>query len=92
MLGRIAGLSCSGFLGHHLQVCFRNRRRNTSRVVAATRRAERFTREIMLAAALQEPHIVPVHCAALTGGGRPYYIIPFVRGDVPRAARPPLST
>ena len=41
---------------------------------------ERFTREIRLAAALQEPHIVPVLTAGVTALGMPYYTMPFVRG------------
>ena len=49
--------------------------------------AERFTREIKLAAALQEPHIVPVHAAGVTSEGLPYYTMPFVRGDSLRARR-----
>ena len=47
--------------------------------------AERFTREIRLAAALQEPHIVPVLNAGLTSDGLPYYTMPFVPGDSLRA-------
>ncbi len=47
--------------------------------------AERFTREIKLAAALQEPHIVPVLAAGATGDGLPYYTMPYVRGDSLRA-------
>ena len=43
--------------------------------------AERFTREIKLAAALQEPHIVPVLSAGQTEDGLPYYTMPFVRGE-----------
>ncbi len=43
--------------------------------------AERFAREIRLAAALQEPHIVPVLSAGVTAGGLPYYLMPFVRGE-----------
>ena len=43
--------------------------------------AERFTREIKLAAALQEPHIVPVLSAGQTEEGLPYYTMPFVRGE-----------
>ena len=43
--------------------------------------AERFTREIKLAAALQEPHIVPVLSAGQTAGALPYYTMPFVRGE-----------
>ncbi len=49
--------------------------------LAAALSAERFTREIRLAAALQEPHIVPVLTAGLTTDGLPYYTMPFVRGD-----------
>jgi serine/threonine-protein kinase len=43
--------------------------------------AERFTREIKLVAALQEPHIVPVLSAGQTEDGLPYYTMPFVRGE-----------
>jgi eukaryotic-like serine/threonine-protein kinase len=43
--------------------------------------AERFTREMKLAAALQEPHIVPVLSAGQTEDGLPYYTMPFVRGE-----------
>ena len=43
--------------------------------------AARFTREIKLAAALQEPHIVPVLSAGQTVGGFPYFTMPFVRGE-----------
>ena len=53
--------------------------------LAATLSAERFTREIKLAAALQEPHIVPVLAAGMTADGLPYYTMPFVRGDSLRA-------
>jgi len=42
---------------------------------------ERFTREIKLAAALQEPHIVPVLVAGSTADGLPYYTMPFVEGE-----------
>src|SRR5262245_53258305 len=52
---------------------------------AASLSAERFTREIRLAAALQEPHIVPVLNAGLTSDGLPYYTMPFVPGDSLRA-------
>src|SRR5690606_33006631 len=47
--------------------------------------AERFTREIRLAAALQEPHIVPVLTAGVTGEGLPWYTMPFVAGESLRA-------
>ena len=46
--------------------------------LAAGISAERFTREIKLAAALQEPHIVPVLHDGVTADGIPYYVIPFV--------------
>ena len=47
--------------------------------------AARFSREIKLAAALQEPHIVPVLSAGQTVGGLPYFTMPFVRGESLRA-------
>jgi TolB-like protein/tRNA A-37 threonylcarbamoyl transferase component Bud32/tetratricopeptide (TPR) repeat protein len=47
--------------------------------------AARFSREIKLAAALQEPHIVPVLTAGQTVGGLPYFTMPFVRGESLRA-------
>jgi serine/threonine-protein kinase len=43
--------------------------------------AARFAREIKLAAALQEPHILPVLASGQTAGGYPYYTMPFVRGQ-----------
>ena len=46
--------------------------------------AERFAREIQLAAALQDPHIVPVLSAG-ESNGLPYYTMPFVAGDSLRA-------
>jgi serine/threonine protein kinase len=58
--------------------------------LAAALSAERFAREIRVAAALQEPHIVPVLAAGTTpgappAGGLPYYTMPFVRGESLRA-------
>ena len=47
--------------------------------------AERFTREIRLAAALQDPHIVPVLTAGQTADGLPYFTMPFVTGETLRA-------
>jgi len=43
--------------------------------------AARFAREVKLAAALQEPHILPVLTSGQTAGGYPYYTMPFVRGQ-----------
>jgi tetratricopeptide (TPR) repeat protein len=45
---------------------------------------ERFNREILLAAQLQHPHIVPVLSAGETHG-LPYYTMPFVDGESLRA-------
>ncbi len=42
--------------------------------------AERFTREIQLAASLQQANIVPL-LAAGDAGGVPYYTMPFVQGE-----------
>ena len=55
--------------------------------------AERFAREIQLAAGLQEPHIVPLLAAGATGSGLPYYTMPFVEGESLRARleRAPMS-
>jgi serine/threonine-protein kinase len=53
--------------------------------LAATLSAERFTREIKLAAALQEPHIVPLLAAGATADGLPWYTMPFVSGESVRA-------
>ncbi len=52
---------------------------------------ERFDREILVAAKLQHPHIVPVLTAGQTQG-LPYYTMPFVDGESLRArlARGPL--
>ncbi|MGI9077832.1 MAG: protein kinase domain-containing protein, partial [Gemmatimonadaceae bacterium] len=41
--------------------------------------AERFTREIRLAAQLQHPNIVPLHVAGIAAG-LPYYTMPLVEG------------
>ncbi len=47
--------------------------------LAAAFSAERFQREIRVAAALQHPNIVPVHAAG-AAGDLPYYTMPFVDG------------
>ena len=46
--------------------------------------AERFTREVKLAARLQQANIVPVLSAG-TAGDVPYYTMPFVKGESLRA-------
>jgi serine/threonine-protein kinase len=62
------------------------------RELAATVSVDRFKREIMLSAALQHPHIVPVLSAG-EAEGLPFFIMPFVDGESLRArlARGPLS-
>ena len=55
------------------------------RELAAEMSAERFAREIKLAAALQHPHVLPVLSAG-SSDGLPYYTMPFVRGESLRAA------
>ena len=52
--------------------------------LAATLSAERFKREIALAARLQHPHIVPLLNAGLAGGHL-YYTMPLVDGESLRA-------
>ena len=60
--------------------------------LAAAVSVERFNREIMLLAALQHPHVVPVLSAGETEG-LPFFIMPFVEGESLRArlGRGPLS-
>jgi serine/threonine-protein kinase len=47
--------------------------------------AERFAREIRLAARLQHPNVVPVLSAGTGPDGLPYYTMPFIAGDSLRA-------
>src|ERR1700761_5345248 len=60
--------------------------------LAASVSVDRFKREIMLSAALQHPHIVPVLSSGETDG-LPFFIMPFVEGESLRSrlARGPLS-
>src|SRR5918992_2816429 len=48
--------------------------------LAATLGAERFLREIELAARLQHPHILPVYDSG-AADGLLYYVMPFVEGE-----------
>ncbi len=48
---------------------------------AAGLSAERFRREVVLAAGLQHPHIVPLLSAAEADDGTLYYMMPFVNGQ-----------
>lgn len=52
--------------------------------VAAEVNADRFKREIQMAARLQHPHIVPLLSAGEMGNV-PYYTMPFVEGESLRA-------
>jgi serine/threonine-protein kinase len=52
--------------------------------LAAGVNVERFRREILLAAQLQHPHIVPLLSAG-QAGALPYFIMPFVAGESLRA-------
>jgi serine/threonine-protein kinase len=47
--------------------------------------AERFAREIRLAARLQHPNVVPVLTTGVAADGLPYYTMPYVRGESLRA-------
>jgi serine/threonine-protein kinase len=60
--------------------------------LAATVSVDRFRREILLAAKLQHPHIVPV-LAAGELGDLPYFVMPFIEGESLRVRiqRGPLS-
>jgi eukaryotic-like serine/threonine-protein kinase len=52
--------------------------------LAASVNAQRFRREIQLAARLQHPHIVPLLSTGVTDG-IPYYTMPFIEGETLRA-------
>lgn len=49
--------------------------------LAATLGAERFRREITLAAGLQHPHIVPVHDSGETPSGTLWFTMPLIEGE-----------
>ena len=50
------------------------------RAVSAATEAERFAREIQLAARLNHPHIVPLFDSGAAAGFL-FYVMPFVRGE-----------
>ena len=52
--------------------------------MAAGVNAERFRREILLAAKLQHPHVVPLLTAGASGDLL-YYVMPFIKGESLRA-------
>src|SRR2546427_2065139 len=49
--------------------------------------AERFLREIKVAARLQHPHILPLHDSGVAGDSL-YYVMPYVAGETLRARLP----
>ena len=49
--------------------------------LARTLGAERFLREIHLAARLSHPHILPLHDSGSAGEESLYYVMPFVEGE-----------
>ncbi|MEE8252227.1 MAG: serine/threonine-protein kinase, partial [Gemmatimonadales bacterium] len=51
--------------------------------LSATLGAERFLREIKIAANLTHPHILPLHDSGEAGGFL-YYVMPFIRGQTLR--------
>jgi tRNA A-37 threonylcarbamoyl transferase component Bud32/tetratricopeptide (TPR) repeat protein len=51
--------------------------------IAASLGTERFLREIRIVAALQHPHILPLHDSG-TADGLLYYVMPFVEGETLR--------
>ena len=53
-------------------------------VIAAGLRAERFAREVRVAAAMQHPNVVPLFSAG-DANGLPYYVMPYVSGESLRA-------
>ena len=53
-------------------------------VLAAGLRAERFAREVRVAAAMQHPNVVPLFTTG-DAAGLPYYVMPYVSGESLRA-------
>lgn len=63
-------------LKHHRRVAIKLLKPELSAVLGA----ERFTREIEIAATLQHPHILPLYDSG-AAGGLLYYVMPFVEGE-----------
>ncbi len=74
--GGMATVFIAEDLKHHRQVAIKVLRPE----LAATLGAERFLREIEMAARLQHPHIVPVYDSG-AADGLLYYVMPFVEGE-----------
>lgn len=81
--GGMATVYLAEDLRHHRKVAVKVLRSD----LAASMGAERFLREISIAAALQHPHILPLYDSGIMPGedgrptGRPYYVMPYVEGE-----------
>jgi len=82
-------LGCGGMATVYLARDLRHERLVALKVLradlGAALGAERFTREIKLAAGLQHPHIVPVHDSGVTAAGQLWFTMPYVEGESLRA-------
>ena len=82
--GGMATVYVAEDLKHHRQVAVKVLRPD----LAASLGAERFLREIEIAARLQHPHILPVFDSGTiddgAGGQTPYFVMPFVDGETLR--------
>ncbi len=74
--GGMATVYLAEDLRHHRKVAVKVLRSD----LAASLGAERFLREISIAAALQHPHILPLYDSGQAGGFL-YYVMPFVEGS-----------
>ncbi len=74
--GGMATVYLAEDLRHHRKVALKVLRPE----LAATLGAERFLREIEIAAALTHPHILPLHDSGETDGFL-YYVMPFIEGE-----------
>jgi serine/threonine-protein kinase len=75
--GGMATVYLATDLRHERQVALKVLRSDLGAVLGA----ERFAREIKLAARLQHPHILSVHDSGETPGGQLWFTMPFVEGE-----------
>src|SRR5216110_2535662 len=74
--GGMATVYLAQDLKHHRKVAVKVMRPE----LAATLGADRFLREVEIAAQLTHPHILPVYDSG-TAGGLLYYVMPYVEGE-----------
>ena len=74
--GGMATVYLADDLKHHRQVAIKVLRPELGSLLGP----DRFAREIRIAAALNHPHILPLHDSG-AAGGRFYYVMPFVAGE-----------